>query len=198
MTEPISHNGPTRRDAIVRRKALLDAAIECFEAHGYSVPLEEIADRAGVGRGTLYRNFKDRVALALAIFEREIERLNDIADLNLPFEQALRKMVLQGARMSSLFARLAAEVQLTDDHIAAFHQLGLRAQRAMEPLAQRAHAERQLRDDIGAAEILIAVRMLGGLCKPFKDEAEIEAQVDAGLAMLLAGIAPRITSPLPA
>jgi AcrR family transcriptional regulator len=191
MTLTFSHNGPTRRDAIVRRKALLDAAIECFEAHGYSVPLEEIADRAGVGRGTLYRNFKDRIALALAIFEREIERLSDIADLNLPFEQALRQMVLQGARMSALFARLAAEVQVTDSHIAAFNQLGLRAQQAMEPLARRAHAERQLRDDIGAAEILIVVRMLGGLCKPFKDEAEIEAQFDAGLAMLLAGIAPR-------
>ena len=75
VLEPTLAAGPRRRDAVLRREALLNAAIECFETRGYSVSLEEIADHAGVGRGTLYRNFKDRAALTLAIFAREIEKI---------------------------------------------------------------------------------------------------------------------------
>ena len=191
MTPPPSPSGPTRRDAVARRKALLDAAIDCFEAHGYSVPLEEIADRAGVGRGTLYRNFKDRVALALAIFEREVDDLTTSEAFTLPLEQALRVMVFQAARLSALFARLAAEVQMSTDQLEGFHKLSLRVETALAPLAARAHAEGRLRPEIGGRELLLAVRMLGALCKPFRDQAEIEAQLASGLAMLLAGIAPR-------
>ena len=62
-------------DAQARRDALIAAARLCFARAGYFVPLEDIADAAGVGRGTFYRNFKDRMALALAVFEQEIERM---------------------------------------------------------------------------------------------------------------------------
>jgi DNA-binding transcriptional regulator YbjK len=41
-----------RRDARARREALLEAAAACFDADGFGVPLEDIAARAGVGRGT--------------------------------------------------------------------------------------------------------------------------------------------------
>jgi AcrR family transcriptional regulator len=52
-----------RRDALVRRERILAAAVEVFRSEGLDVPLEKIADRAGVGRATLYRNFPDREAL---------------------------------------------------------------------------------------------------------------------------------------
>ena len=52
-----------RSDARERREALLTAGEQCFREQGFTVPLEQIADRAGVGRGTLYRNFKDAVTL---------------------------------------------------------------------------------------------------------------------------------------
>ncbi|NBC38130.1 TetR family transcriptional regulator [Novosphingobium sp. FSY-8] len=191
MPAQIALSGPTRKDAVARRTALLDAAIDCIEAHGYAVPLEEIADRAGVGRATLYRNFKDRVALALAIFAREIDQLVPPETLELPFEDALRRIVRDGARMSALFARLLAEVQLDEAQLAAFRQLGLRAERALEPLVARAHAEGRLRPDVGAQELLMVVRMLGALCKPFKEEDEIAEMVTTGLTLLLHGIAPR-------
>jgi AcrR family transcriptional regulator len=79
--------GPRRRDAVARREALLNAAVECFEARGYAVPLEEIADMAGVGRGTLYRNFKDRIALIMAIFERDIAAFAADMQEPLPLER---------------------------------------------------------------------------------------------------------------
>ncbi|MDE1916246.1 MAG: TetR/AcrR family transcriptional regulator [Sphingomonadales bacterium] len=184
-------SGPRRRDAVLRREALLNAAIECFETRGYSVSLEEIADHAGVGRGTLYRNFKDRVALTLAIFAREIEKIGDDDDAGLPLEAAMRAMVLRGARMTSLFYRMSLEMQLTAEQIAGFRALGTRVQELMTPMVERARAEGRLRADITPADMMVAMRMLGGLCKPINSQSETEAYLDAGLSLLLRGMGPR-------
>lgn len=66
---------PLRKDAADRRQALLDAARIVFAEEGIDTPLDRIADRAGVGRATLYRNFPGRTELALAVL------LEDVADL---------------------------------------------------------------------------------------------------------------------
>ena len=52
-----------RADARRNREAVLDAARTAFAAEGLSVPLDEIARRAGVGPGTLYRHFPTKEAL---------------------------------------------------------------------------------------------------------------------------------------
>jgi len=183
--------GPRRRDAVLRREALLNAAIECFETRGYSVSLEDIADHAGVGRGTFYRNFKDRPALILAIFAREIEKIADDSEEGLSLEESMRAMVLRGARVTSLFNRMAVESQLTREQIAGFRALGARAQVLMTPMLERAHAEGRVRPDVTPADMMIALRMLGGLCKPLSSQSEIDAYLDAGLSLLLRGLAPR-------
>ena len=54
---------PLRRDAQRNREAILAAARQVFCDHGLEAPLEEIARRAGVGIGTLYRRFPSRVQL---------------------------------------------------------------------------------------------------------------------------------------
>ncbi len=51
---------PLRKDAAERREALLKAAAEAFARDGLDTPLHVIAEQAGVGRATLYRNFADR------------------------------------------------------------------------------------------------------------------------------------------
>lgn len=53
----------------------MKAASEILAEHGLDAPLDVIADRAGVGRATLYRNFADRAELALAVLGAEMERL---------------------------------------------------------------------------------------------------------------------------
>ena len=75
-----------RRDAKVRRERLLAAAVELFLEEGVDVPLEKIADRAKVGRATLYRNFADRgelldaaVQVYLTDFYREVVAAGDDA-----------------------------------------------------------------------------------------------------------------------
>lgn len=71
-----------RADALRRRNALIDAAIELFRTQGPEVTLDRVAERAGVGIATLYRNFADKDALAIACAERMgiafLERQQDI------------------------------------------------------------------------------------------------------------------------
>lgn len=68
-----------RRDAEERRTRLIAVAAELFAEQGYAVPLEAIAERAGVGRGTLYRNFADRNAMILAVIETRLTELERFA-----------------------------------------------------------------------------------------------------------------------
>jgi len=58
-----------RKDAERNRTRLLDAARQAFADQGLEAPFEEIARRAGVGIGTLYRRFPTRAALIEALFE---------------------------------------------------------------------------------------------------------------------------------
>ncbi|UYP72458.1 TetR/AcrR family transcriptional regulator [Pantoea dispersa] len=64
-----------RRDAVVRREKILDAAEIEFSLRGISTPLESVAERAGVGPGTFYRNFPDRQALLDALLDRSLTRM---------------------------------------------------------------------------------------------------------------------------
>lgn len=66
---------PLRADARRNRERLLAAAVEAFATDGPDVPLDAVAARAGVGVGTLYRNFPDRNALVEAAYRHEVEAL---------------------------------------------------------------------------------------------------------------------------
>ena len=70
---------PLRKDAERNRQAILAAARELFADRGLDVSMDEIARRAGVGVGTVYRRFPDKAALIDALFEDRLETLVDIA-----------------------------------------------------------------------------------------------------------------------
>jgi AcrR family transcriptional regulator len=69
-----------RADSLRNREQLLAAAKAAFAETGADAPLEEIARRAGVGIGTLYRHFPTRDALLAAVYRREVAQLSDSAD----------------------------------------------------------------------------------------------------------------------
>ncbi|WP_330182344.1 TetR/AcrR family transcriptional regulator [Nocardia sp. NBC_01503] len=75
--------GPTaeqlRADARSNRDQIIDAALAVFRERGTDIPMKEIADRAGVGVGTLYRRFPDRDALLIATTRAHLERLAELA-----------------------------------------------------------------------------------------------------------------------
>ena len=72
---------PMRADARRNYQALLNAAAAAFAEHGADdVSLEEVARRAGVGIGTLYRHFPTRQALLEAVYRDQVEGLCARAD----------------------------------------------------------------------------------------------------------------------
>ncbi|WP_230421334.1 TetR/AcrR family transcriptional regulator [Actinomadura soli] len=70
---------PQRADARRNRDRILQAAFEAFAADGRLVPLDEIARRAGVGAGTVYRNFATKEALFKAVVTDRVDRIIDEA-----------------------------------------------------------------------------------------------------------------------
>jgi AcrR family transcriptional regulator len=68
---------PLRADAARNRACVLEVAYETFAAEGLSVPIDEIARRAGVGAGTVYRHFPTKEALFQAVIEGRMRHLID-------------------------------------------------------------------------------------------------------------------------
>ncbi|MGY0488561.1 TetR family transcriptional regulator [Streptomyces sp. WG-D5] len=68
-----------RRVAARNRAALITAAREVFAEQGLNAPLSTVARRAGVGQGSLYRHFADRVALASAVLDENVRQIETAA-----------------------------------------------------------------------------------------------------------------------
>ena len=62
-----------RKDARRNQQALLDAAAEVFVASGVEAPVRDIATRAGVGIGTIYRHFPTRADLVIAVYRHQVD-----------------------------------------------------------------------------------------------------------------------------
>jgi AcrR family transcriptional regulator len=83
-----------RADAQRNRDRLVEAAREVFREQGYDASLDEVAKRAGVGAGTLYRHFPSRDVLMDAIMQSWVDRVNDSADKVLLHEGEPRDLLL--------------------------------------------------------------------------------------------------------
>jgi AcrR family transcriptional regulator len=70
---------PARKRADARRneRSLLDAAAAAFVASGVEVPVRDIAARAGVGMGTIYRHFPTRADLIIAVYRHQVDACAD-------------------------------------------------------------------------------------------------------------------------
>jgi AcrR family transcriptional regulator len=134
-----------RADARRNRARVLDAAGEALTTEGQAVSTEEIARRAGVGVGTVFRHFPTKEALIEAVLAQRIERLAQAAralaqaeDPGEAFFSFFSEMVRQAAVNRALSQALAADSgQVTatfagvkDDLMAAFGALLARAQEA--------------------------------------------------------------------
>jgi AcrR family transcriptional regulator len=69
-----------RADARRNHALLIGAAREAFTEHGAEAPLDDVARRAGVGAGTLYRHFPTREALLAGVYRADLESLSEQAD----------------------------------------------------------------------------------------------------------------------
>ncbi|MFJ9909164.1 TetR/AcrR family transcriptional regulator [Streptomyces sp. NPDC101152] len=86
-----------RADAVRNQQTLLSAAAEVFVTSGVDAPIRQIAAKAGVGMGTIYRHFPTRADLVTAVYRHQIEACaaagpSLLAGADSPFE-ALRQWI---------------------------------------------------------------------------------------------------------
>lgn len=83
-----------RADAQRNRDRLIEVAQQVFKEQGMDAPLDEIARRAGVGPGTLYRHFPSRENLHDAVMQAWVEQVHEYADKALAHEGGPREQLL--------------------------------------------------------------------------------------------------------
>ena len=194
-TDPIEQllpQRPKRADARRNYAKVVAAAREAFAERGTSTSLEEIARRAGVGIGTLYRNFPNRQALLEAVYVEELETLCRSAS---EFD-ALPPWDGFAAWVHGLVGYLATKQALAHelleylDRDSSFFK-GCRAMLfdAGEPLLARAQHAGAVRSDTDLAEI---IQMIGGIAKIPGAEPE---QIEHMLQIALDGLRHRAADP---
>lgn len=160
---------PLRADARRSLDALLDAATEVFATSGVDAPVREIAAKAGLGVGTLYRHFPRRSDLIAAVFRREIDACADaataLARQHGPFDALARWM----QRLAAFFATKRGFAGALHSGDAAFEALPAhfdhRLRPALHSLLTSAVAAGQVRADVAADELLGAVARLCSFTK---------------------------------
>ena len=177
-TEDIAHpllERPKRADARRNYDKVLEAARGAFAEGGESTSLEEIARRAGVGIGTLYRHFPNRQALVEALYLDEVEEVSRSAaaldggdpweDLNSWFQRLIAYMGTKQALAAELLNYLDKDAPLFQVCRASLFDAG-------EPLLKRAQEAGAVRPDVTIAEV---IQMMVGIGKiPTSDPAQTE------------------------
>ena len=150
-----------RSDAQRNRERILETAKAAFTRHGADASLEEIAMRAGVGIGTLYRHFPTRDALIEAVYRSEVEKLAAAGgsfSAALPPIEALRSWMLllvdyiaaKQIIAPALNSVVGGASRLYEDSRSLI-------QGAMEELVKRAKGSGDVRSDLDASDLLRAV-----------------------------------------
>ncbi|CAL9354126.1 TetR/AcrR family transcriptional regulator [Streptomyces sp. enrichment culture] len=172
---------PQRADARRNFDALLAAARQAFAEHGTNASLEDIARKAGVGIGTLYRNFPSRQDLFDTVYVEEVAELcraaQDVADLPpwKAFEAWMDRFVGYVATKRAISEALNRESEMFRDCRIAMYEAG-------EPLFTRAQAAGEARDDATFDDVL---RMVTGIIATGYVDAE---QRDRVLRFALDGV----------
>jgi AcrR family transcriptional regulator len=153
-----------RADAQRNLLTLLHAARDVFAEVGIDAPVRDIAERAGVGIGTLYRHFPQRADLIAAVFRQEIDACADAADTlaaaNAPFD-ALALWMQRFVALASTKRGLAQALHSGDP---AYANLPARREERLRPafrnLFNAALAVGEIRDSVAADDFLDAAATL--------------------------------------
>ena len=163
-TEPTAEPRPLRADARRNRERVLTAARAAFAEHGREAQMDDVARRAGVGVGTVYRHFPTKEALIEALVAEKLritsENLREALEIDDPWEAfaaGLRRnaeVMAKDAGLREALIRLGPEVTEGSAGRAELEALGAR-------LVERAQADGALRGDVTVADISA---LMAGLC----------------------------------
>ncbi len=156
-----------RADAQRNIDAVREAAKEVFTVSGVDAPVREIAARAGVGVGTIYRHFPQRSDLVVAVFQHEVDACAKAARTLAAEHEPGEALARWLRRYTSFIATkrgLAAALHSGDpafDALPAYFDRHLRP--ALGSLLESAAAAGQVRADVDPNDLLTAV---ANLCLP--------------------------------
>lgn len=149
-----------RADAQRNTEALLKAALAVFAKSGVDAPVREIAEKAGVGVGTVYRNFPQRSDLIVAVFRQEVDACADAAAVlaaKYPPTEALSRWMLRFTEFVAAKRGLVAALHSGDPAylpLPAYYDGKLRP--ALEMLLNRAIAAGEIRAGVAPGDLLSA------------------------------------------
>ncbi|HEX6493163.1 MAG TPA: TetR/AcrR family transcriptional regulator [Candidatus Dormibacteraeota bacterium] len=157
---------PLRADARRNRERVLEAAESVLATEGVSVPIDEVARRAGVGVGTVYRQFPTKEALFEAIMLRRMERLVEEArsrataeDPGAAFFGFLEHLVEEAARKRDLVDAIGGTTFDVGEKAAS--PIGQELTGAIAGLLERAQRAGAVRRDVGMPELF---GLVAGTC----------------------------------
>ena len=160
--------------SLLRRDAILAAALEEFSARGFAAArLEDVAQRAGVGKGTIYLHFRDKEALFQELITTMlvpfITSIEAVPPVGLPIRAVLERFIdlflreIYGTERRKLI-RLVMTEGPRFPHLAEFHYENVvkRAMTAMRALLAGAHARGELRNDalVRFPQLVVAPAMM--------------------------------------
>jgi AcrR family transcriptional regulator len=187
-----------RADAQRNLTRVLDAAREVFAEQGIDVPVTEIADRAGVGVGTIFRRFPTKDDLLLAVVEDRTAQLIAAADAALvqPDAGAALRRFMETAAAMQISDRCWCDASGTD----LFGREGLRELvdelvAKMDALLSRAQAAGDVRDDLRALDL--PVLLMGVAKSGLLLEDAAPGAWKRYLGIVFDGLRPEAARPLP-
>lgn len=178
-----------RADARRNRELILVAADEAFAEEGLGVPVDEIARRAGVGAGTLYRHFPTKEALFAAVLVEHMHRLSADARVALDSPEP-------GRALFEFMGRIASEASTKRSLIDALSGAGVdirvagadakaEVEEAFARLLKRAQEAGEVRPDVTISDLFALVM---GACAFAGEHADSSA--GRMLSVVCAGLRP--------
>jgi AcrR family transcriptional regulator len=166
---------PLRADAARNRQRIREAAEEIFSGSGKAVPIDVVAERAGLGIGTLYRHFPTKEALFSAIvtdrFERLVRELEPVSATDDPFHALVTFVQGLGAQFAmkkDLMDALGPEqVSYGDRMVCAKKDLHV----VLDTILERGRAAGTVREDVTSNDVFCLVHAVHAL-----DTRDMEAR----------------------
>jgi AcrR family transcriptional regulator len=175
-----------RADARRNEKTLLDAANAAFVASGVDVPVRDIAARAGVGVGTIYRHFPTRADLIVAVYRHQVDACAEagpalLASSATPYAALVRWIDLF---VDFLGTKHGLAKALQSDDAASLKETFIdRLVSVCAELLEAAAAAGEIRSDVDAFELLYGI---GNLCVGAENNARYDAR--RMVALVIAGL----------
>jgi AcrR family transcriptional regulator len=178
---------PLRVDAARNRELLLDVARQVFAELGLEVPIDEIARRADLGIGTVYRHFPKKEALFEAIILDQLERflaqtdvLHRESDAEKALVQFLERYMAAGAAKRD-FLEALSRGRLGFKPTPALRKVFKRIRDSLGVLLSRAQEAGAVRSDVGVEEVLALLHSVTGFTGPPEGRSRLLAVVLDGL-----------------